>query len=548
VKALGDIGAGHTLGRYELLVPIAQGGMAVVWAARMKGTRGFQKIVAVKSMLPSLSEDPQFEEMFLAEAELASRIKHPHVCEILDLGEEDGTLYIVMEWVDGEPLSAIQKAARQKGGVPLHVATRIGLAAAMGLHAAHELKNDDGELVGLVHRDVSPQNILVTYDGVVKIVDFGVAKATADADQGRTRAGQVKGKVPFMSPEQALGKKVDRRTDVFALGIVLYQMVAGKHPFRGETDMATMNRICEKEPVAPVKSLVPTVPDSLSNAIGTALEKDVSKRFQTMTELARALERAMADVGGEARGTREEDVAAFVKSVVGDRSDKRKAAIKEAIRLAETRTQGKKSDASGAFPALARPTLPSDPMSGSDVSEVSHVSVQSGHGPSISGVTGVPTSIEAGKASRASSPGHSSATFVVPDRPATPASGVGGKTAIAVGVVLVGLGVAAGMMLVSRSPDPAPAAAPTYAPSAPVEAPPPAAPAAQATATSTPTLDEPEAIPFDAIPAGGDSAASAKPKVGGAPRPTAAAKPKATSSAAPAATGPRVPQVRDPGF
>src|SRR5262245_22105803 len=188
--------------------------MAVVWAARMKGTRGFQKIVAVKSMLPSLSEDPQFEEMFLAEAELASRIKHPHVCEILDLGEQEGTLYIVMEWVDGEPLSAIQKAARLKGGVPVYVAARIGFAAAMGLHAAHEIKNDDGELVGLVHRDVSPQNILVTYDGVVKIVDFGVAKATA-ADNGMTRAGQVKGKVPFMSPEQALGKTVDRRTDVF---------------------------------------------------------------------------------------------------------------------------------------------------------------------------------------------------------------------------------------------------------------------------------------------------------------------------------------------
>ena len=188
-----------TLGRYELLVPIAQGGMAAVWAARLRGTRGFQKTVAVKCMLPALSEDPQFEEMFLAEAELASRIRHPNVCEILDLGEQEGTLYIVMEWVDGEPLSTIQKAARATGGVPMAIATRIVLNAAAGLHAAHELKTDTGDLVGLVHRDVSPQNILVTYDGVVKIVDFGVAKATAEADGGFTKAGQIKGKVPFIA-------------------------------------------------------------------------------------------------------------------------------------------------------------------------------------------------------------------------------------------------------------------------------------------------------------------------------------------------------------
>src|SRR3954453_16851426 len=121
MKSLGDVGAGHTLGRYELLVPIAQGGMAVVWAARMKGTRGFQKIVAVKSMLPSLSEDPEFEKMFLAEAELAARIRHPHVCEILDLGEQEGILYIVMEWFDGEPLTTLQKAARSKGGFPMAI-------------------------------------------------------------------------------------------------------------------------------------------------------------------------------------------------------------------------------------------------------------------------------------------------------------------------------------------------------------------------------------------------------------------------------------------
>jgi serine/threonine-protein kinase len=328
--SLNDGSAPSTLGRYELLMPIAQGGMAVVWTARMRGTRGFQKIVAIKSMLPSLSDDPQFEKMFLAEAELASRIRHPNVCEILDLGEESGTLYIAMEWVDGEPLSAINKAARKAGtGIPLAVSTRVALAAAQGLHAAHELRGDDGELVHLVHRDVSPQNILVTYDGVVKIVDFGVAKATGTAEDTHTQAGQVKGKVPFMSPEQAIGRVVDRRTDVFALGIVLYQLVTGRHPFRGDNDMVTMQNICDRSPVAPPSSIIAGCPPALNAAIVQALEKEPDKRFQTMADFARALERALTELS---TSNEAQDVGEFVRSVIGDRGDKRRSMIKEALR------------------------------------------------------------------------------------------------------------------------------------------------------------------------------------------------------------------------
>jgi eukaryotic-like serine/threonine-protein kinase len=337
MSSLGDVGAGHTLGRYELLVPIAQGGMAVVWAARMKGTRGFQKIVAVKTMLPELSQDPQFEEMFLAEAGLASRIRHPHVCEILDLGEQDGLIYIVMEWIDGEPLSQLARAARQKGGVPLLVALRLTLNAALGLHAAHELKDEMGELIGLVHRDVSPQNILVTYDGVVKIVDFGVAKATAEADQGATKDGQLKGKVPFMSPEQALGKDVDRRTDVFALGIVLYQLLAAKHPFRGDNDMVTLRRICDKEPAPRLKDAMPGCPQLLDDLVMKALDKDAAQRFQSMAEFARALDRAIAEL--KLSGQPDEDVTLFVKGMLGDRAEKRRAAIREGLKIADERAE-----------------------------------------------------------------------------------------------------------------------------------------------------------------------------------------------------------------
>jgi serine/threonine-protein kinase len=346
MKTLGDVGPGQTLGRYELLVPIAQGGMAVVWAARMKGTRGFQKTVAVKCMLPALSDDPQFEEMFLAEAGLASRIKHPHVCEILDLGEQDGLLYIVMEWVDGEGLGTLQKASRPQGGIPLSIAARIGLHAAAGLHAAHELKDDHGALVGLVHRDVSPQNILVTYDGVVKIVDFGVAKAASEIESGQTKPGQVKGKIPFMSPEQAMGKDVDRRTDIFALGIVVYQLAAGRHPFRGDNDMATLHNIVDPKPVPRLADVVPGCPAALSDAVAKALEKDPDARFATMLDFARALEKALAQL-------EEEDLGTFVRKILGERGEKRRAALKDALRVADERA---KSGAS--IPPLDRTPFP----------------------------------------------------------------------------------------------------------------------------------------------------------------------------------------------
>jgi len=518
VRVVGDLGAGHTLGRYELLVPIAQGGMAVVWAARMKGTRGFQKIVAVKSMLPSLSEDPQFEEMFLAEAELASRIRHPHVCEILDLGEQDGTLYIVMEWVDGEPLSTLQKAARNKGGIPLAVAARIGLHAALGLHAAHELQDEEGALLGLVHRDVSPQNILVTYTGVVKIVDFGVAKATSGAQDGRTKAGQVKGKVPFMSPEQALGKKVDRRTDVFALGIVLYQMITGKHPFRGDNDMATLHRICDPAPVATVKSVVPTCPDALSDVISKALEKDPAKRFQTMTEMARGLERGVASLVGDGDSTKDQDTAAFVRSVVGERADKRKAAIKEAIRTADERAElRKKNENSGTFAAVTAGALGAQEKTNpSGISEISQVSVKSDANPPISGVTGLPG---------LGDPRASVTSATSPNVQLPAVEGVSGPPrpkraaiAIAVGVAAIGIATAA-MFLGSGGDTPHPghgsggpvsasAGPPTATPTSERRPEPSAAPSATATS---------EAIPFGDLAPVPSGSAKAKAHPGGRP-------------------------------
>ncbi len=327
---------GVVLGRYELLLPIAQGGMATVWAARQKGSRGFQKTVAIKTILPNLSDDPQFETMFLDEASLAARIHHPNVAEILDLGEQEEILYLVMEWVDGEAISVLSKTIkRSETYMPQRIALRIVAQACAGLHAAHELKDENDVSLELVHRDVSPQNILVTYDGVVKMVDFGVAKALGRAS-GETTAGQLKGKVPYMSPEQARGGKVDRRTDVFAMGIVLYRLTTGVHPFLGENDIATMRNIIARPVMSPrVKN--PDFSPDLEQLLMTCLHKDPDQRFQTIADLDRAIERVLARGGVSVV---DDDVGAFVRGAMGDRGQKRRAALRDAVRAADERAAG----------------------------------------------------------------------------------------------------------------------------------------------------------------------------------------------------------------
>ena len=341
------------LGRYELLLPIAAGGMAMVWAARVKGTRGFQKIVAVKTMLSKLTEDEQFEQMFLDEASLASQIRHPNVVEISDLGEQDGVLYLAMEWIDGVPLNLLMKTAKPAGGVPLPIAVRIVMNACAGLHAAHELRDAKGQLIGLVHRDVSPQNILVTYDGVSKVVDFGVAKATAMGG-GATVAGQLKGKVSYMAPEQVRGEAIDRRVDVFAMGIVLYALTTGKHPFRRETEAATMYTIASDEPVIAPRRFVPGYPQSLEAVVLKALAKNANERYASASEMQRALDQCFPVAE---RVNTDEDVGVFIGKLFGKRRDESRAALAEALVLADK--QGPRSTAE-----------PVNPLTQSQVSEV----------------------------------------------------------------------------------------------------------------------------------------------------------------------------------
>ncbi|WP_437279859.1 serine/threonine-protein kinase [Sorangium sp. So ce375] len=325
-SAVDRLGPGSTLGRYEILMPVAKGGMAAVWAARLQGTRGFRKIVAIKTMLPDVSDDPDFESMFLDEARVAARIRHPNVVEILDLGEEDDVLYIVMEWVDGETAGTLQKAAKRLGGIPQRIVLRIASQICAGLHNAHELRDDSGVLLDLVHRDISPANVLISTAGFVKIVDFGVAKS-----KGRlhvTRAGGiVKGKTPYLSPEQLGGLPIDRRSDIFSLGALLYVLTTGLHPFRAETELATIENITIRNPLPP-RELNGAIHPELDRIILKALEKDPESRFSTCAEMQRSIDQVASTLG---EPTTDEDVAAFVRQAIGEIQAKRAQELRDAI-------------------------------------------------------------------------------------------------------------------------------------------------------------------------------------------------------------------------
>lgn len=329
-SALDKLKPRSTLGRYEILMRVAQGGMASVWAARLQGTRGFQKIVALKTMLPDVSDDPDFETMFLDEARVAARIRHPNVVEIFDLGEQDDVLYLVMEWVEGDTLSGIQKAAKRHGGIPQNLIMRIASQVCAGLHAAHELRDDNGTLVDLVHRDVSPGNILISTSGFAKVTDFGVAKSAGRLHVTRAD-GVVKGKTPYLSPEQLGTLPLDRRSDLFSLGVLLYVLVTGLHPFRGDSEFKTVENIALKDPIPPIQ-LVPSVHPDLDKLIIKALEKDRTKRFSTAAEMQRAIDHVAAQLGDPVT---DEDVANFVRKCLGETLAKNSADLRAAIAAAD---------------------------------------------------------------------------------------------------------------------------------------------------------------------------------------------------------------------
>jgi serine/threonine-protein kinase len=273
VAKLFDPSAGRQrVDRYELVGEIASGGMATVYLARLTGVGGFQRFVAIKRLHPHLATEKEFVEMFLDEARIAARIHHPNVVPILEVGASAVGYYLVMEYIEGDTLARLLARAATRGKrLPVGIALRIALDMLAGLHAAHELRDDTGEAVHLVHRDVSPQNVLVGVDGISRITDFGVARAASRLTA--TRVGQLKGKIAYMAPEQAAGEEaIDRRADVFAAGIVVWEELAAKRLFKAENEAATLSRVMT-EAIAPLTTIVPSLSTALSNVVLRALER-----------------------------------------------------------------------------------------------------------------------------------------------------------------------------------------------------------------------------------------------------------------------------------
>jgi serine/threonine-protein kinase len=282
------------LGRYELLGHLATGGMAEIHLARLAGIEGFERIVVVKRLLPELVASRAYVAMLLDEGKLAGRLDHPNVCEVFELGREGAEYFLVMPYLDGVPATDFIARPRDPDRMAqLRVACGIAVQACAGLHHAHELRGADGAPLGLVHRDVSPSNLFVTTAGVVKVLDFGIAKVRGAAE---TEVGTIKGKTQYMAPEQVLGEPLDRRCDVFALGIVLFELATHQRLFRRDSDYLTARAILE-EPIPRADAVDPAVPAALADVIAKALERDRDRRFADARELATAIEGAI-DIAG----------------------------------------------------------------------------------------------------------------------------------------------------------------------------------------------------------------------------------------------------------
>jgi eukaryotic-like serine/threonine-protein kinase len=312
------------LDRYELVYPVARGGMARVWVAKLRGKHGFAKMVALKTILPTFAADPRFRRMFLDEAKIASGIEHVNVAQILDLGEQAGQLYLVMEWVDGDSLQELDRAAEKAGdSLPIPVLVRVMADACAGLHAAHELADARGRGLNVVHRDVSPQNILISAKGMVKVIDFGLVKARRRATE-ETSTGTIKGKLQYMAPEQALGHGVDRRADIWAVGATLYRLLSRRPVYRGNSPLSTFKRLTSSMAPEPLPA---HVPGALSTIVLKALSFEPERRFSSAAELGAALETLLQ--GPYQTSSRE--VAACVDQYLGPALFARRAAINGAL-------------------------------------------------------------------------------------------------------------------------------------------------------------------------------------------------------------------------
>jgi serine/threonine protein kinase len=296
------------IGRYAVLDKIASGGMASIHLGRLMGDQGFSRVVAIKRLHAVYAEDPALVAKFIDEARLAARVRHPNVVTALDVVSGEGLLAVVLEYVHGETLAAMAKALRvSRTTAPNRIALSIAVGMLEGLHAAHEATGPGGQPLGIVHRDVSPQNVIVGVDGVARVLDFGVAKATRLMDQ--TRGKSLKGKVAYMAPEQLSGDFVDRRSDVYSASVVLWELLTGERLFEAPNDAALMQQVLQKQVPSPT-SVNAEVPQGLSAIVLRGLARDPRARHPTARQMATGLESIMQPAAAR-------DVGRWVESVAG---------------------------------------------------------------------------------------------------------------------------------------------------------------------------------------------------------------------------------------
>jgi ABC-type branched-subunit amino acid transport system ATPase component len=304
------------LGRYVIHDEIAAGGMATVHLGRMLGPFGFGSTVAVKRLYPQLAKDPQFVAMFLDEARLASRVRHPNVVPVLDVLADEGDICLVLEYVDGESLDhLVRDADAIRAPVPVPIAVTIAVSILHGLHAAHEARDEHGELLGIVHRDVSPQNVIVGVDGVARLIDFGIAKAAGRCNVSRD--GQLKGKVAYMAPEQIQRGIVGPRTDVYGASVILWELLMGEQLFEGDTEGMILGRVLDDDVPRP-SQLRSDVPAALDAFVLRGLDRAQQRRFESARAMALALEAAVRPASAA-------EVGAWVEGLAGSRLAERRA-------------------------------------------------------------------------------------------------------------------------------------------------------------------------------------------------------------------------------
>jgi eukaryotic-like serine/threonine-protein kinase len=312
------------VGRYQLVLPLGVGGAASVFLARATGIGGFSRDVAVKLLHPHLRLDKDYVADFLREARLAARIRHPNVLAVLDVGEDPAGVFLVMDWVDGCSLADLLQHMRASGtAMPLPVAMRIVVDALAGLHAAHETVGDDGQSLGLVHRDVSPHNLLLSAAGEVRLSDFGIAKPTAQA--GHTRTGVVKGKLTHMAPEQLRGEALDRRADIWSMGLVAWELIAGKRVFEEQDDAQLIQSVASGI-VPSLSNARPELPRDLIHAVNGALYARRDDRWANAEVFRKQLQAAAQQCGGLADA---EAVAAFLFEEMGEALEIRRERLRE---------------------------------------------------------------------------------------------------------------------------------------------------------------------------------------------------------------------------